>query len=188
MSAKDKLVELHDAECGKLKSLESELCFAIERRQAYREAIAAVADIPDAASTATKLQDKVQKEAVLIDRINGQISSCKARVSAYEDAVKIVCRNSDTDLRPDSVMNQVRQLIRKSGRPMTLSEILSALNLEGKRGSLRGSLVGYAKESRVFTKEPEPDTFGLLCQKSVTLFNYSICTLSNSAETISVRA
>lgn len=46
---------------------------------------------------------------------------------------------------------------------MSLNEILKVLNLEDKRASLRGSLAGYAKEGRVFTREQDQaDTFGLL--------------------------
>jgi hypothetical protein len=96
-----------------------------------------------------------------------QISDCEGRLAAFTEAVKIIERKDhDPELRRNSRMEQVREFLRASGKPVALSEILKAIGAseddEKLKNSLRGSLAGYAREQRVFTKEDEPDTFGLL--------------------------
>jgi hypothetical protein len=69
------------------------------------------------------------------------------------------------DLRPGSELAKVRDLIRVAGKPLGLAEILAALGFPTDRKkliSLRGTLRGYVKAGRIFTKEEAADVFGLL--------------------------
>jgi hypothetical protein len=61
------------------------------------------------------------------------------------------------------MMAKVRDLIRQTGRPMTLAEIAKTLSLDDKRkNSVRGSLASYARDRRVFARGDGPETFTLI--------------------------
>ena len=61
------------------------------------------------------------------------------------------------------MMTKVREVIRKTGRPMAIAEIATALDLsKGKKNSVRGSLASYARDGRVFARGEGPETFTLI--------------------------
>lgn len=114
-----------------------------------------------------KLIGKKQQE---IDDLEIKLREAKAYVQALQDSMKLLPRDgSSTDgsehtLRPDSALAKARDVIRASGKPMPIGDILKAIgaNQDKKhRVSLAGTLSGYAKRGRIFTKTA-PNTFGLL--------------------------
>lgn len=81
-----------------------------------------------------------------------------------------VVENAHRDLREGTDIYQVRELLRKAKKPLPLLEMVTELFgadavdvRNGKYANLRGTLVGYAKENRVFTIESKlPYIIGLI--------------------------
>ena len=86
-----------------------------------------------------------------------------------KESVNLESEDYTNELRPSSEIYQVREILRKAGRPLPLTEILTHLGIakevgnKGKYASLRGTLGGYAKIGKVFTIESKsPHVVGLL--------------------------
>jgi hypothetical protein len=113
-----------------------------------------------------KLIDKKQHE---IRSLEIQLREGAAYIQALQDSMKLLPRNVETgaeehSLREGSTLAKTRDLLRHSGTPLPISEILKLLGKpqdKKHRISLAGTLSGYARKSRVFTKTA-PNTFGLL--------------------------
>ena len=114
-----------------------------------------------------KLIDKKEQE---ISGLEIQVREANAYIQALQDSMKLLPRdpeaNSESEhiLREGSTLAKTRDLLRKSGRPLPISEILKLLGKPQDtkhRISLAGTLSGYARKGRVFTKTA-PNTFGLI--------------------------
>lgn len=114
-----------------------------------------------------KLIDKKQQE---IRALEMQLREAGAYIQALQDSMKLLPRNPEINsesghiLREGSTLAKTRDLLRKSGTPLPISEILKLLGKPQDtkhRISLAGTLSGYARKGRVFTKTA-PNTFGLL--------------------------
>jgi hypothetical protein len=176
MDARDRLTEMMDKEKETLSKLEGELRTLKARNGAFQQALAALG--PNAEEVVTlgvlrRLQDKMKKEQASVDQLEAAVVDSQGRVAAFEDALKLFPKDGEEiELRPGSQLAEVRRVLKEKGSPMVLSEILEALGKSAEdvkvRNSLRGSLAKYAQDGRVFTKEEEPDTFGLLEFRSTT--------------------
>jgi len=114
-----------------------------------------------------KLIDKKEQE---ISGLEIQVREANAYIQALQDSMKLLPRdpeaNSESEhiLREGSTLAKTRDLLRKSGTPLPISEILKLLGKPQDtkhRISLAGTLSGYARKGRVFTKTA-PNTFGLI--------------------------
>jgi hypothetical protein len=114
-----------------------------------------------------KLIDKKQQE---IHALEIQVREASAYIQALQDSMKLLPRDTDVNvesehtLRAGSTLAKTRDLLRKSGSPLPINEILKQLGKpqDAKhRLSLAGTLSGYVRKGRVFTKTA-PNTFGLL--------------------------
>jgi hypothetical protein len=114
-----------------------------------------------------KLIDKKQQE---INVLEIQLREASAYIQALQDSMKLLPRDAETlsesqhILREGSTLAKTRDLLRKSGAPLPISEILKLLGKPQDtkhRISLAGTLSGYARKGRVFTKTA-PNTFGLI--------------------------
>lgn len=114
-----------------------------------------------------KLIDKKQQE---IRALEIQMREAGAYIQALQDSMKLLPRDtevggdSEHSLREGSTLAKTRDLLRHSGTPLPISEILKLLGKpqdKKHRISLAGTLSGYARKSRVFTKTA-PNTFGLI--------------------------
>ena len=113
-----------------------------------------------------KLIDKKQQE---IRGLELQLREASAYIQALQDSMKLLPREVDAGktehtLRPESTLSKTRDILKAAGTPMPIGEILKALGqpLDTKhRVSLAGTLSGYARKRRIFTKTA-PNTFGLL--------------------------
>jgi hypothetical protein len=115
-----------------------------------------------------KMIDKKQQE---IRGLEMQLREAGAYIQALQDSMKLLPRDavegaaeSEHTLREGSTLAKTRDLLKHSGAPMPINEILKLLGqpLDKKhRISLAGTLSGYAKKGRVFTKTA-PNTFGLV--------------------------
>jgi hypothetical protein len=145
---------------------EGELRSAKAKLAAINESLPALeagGDDSVAAVVMRRCQDKVKREQADIAEIEAAIVDARGRVSGFDEVLKMFPKDGDdSELRVDSMMFKVREALRAAGKPMSLSDILTAIGEEGKRNSLRGSLASYANKGRVFTKEDAPETFGLI--------------------------
>jgi hypothetical protein len=111
-----------------------------------------------------KLLDRKQEE---IRDLELQVEKAKAYIQALQDSMRFLPRDSsqgDASLRPGTALSKARDILRSTGKPMHITEILKALNepVDKKhRLSLSGSLSAYVRNSQIFTR-PAPNTFGLI--------------------------
>ena len=73
--------------------------------------------------------------------------------------------NREFVLRSGSVLAKVQEVLKKSGSPLHIEEILKQIgqpNDKKQKLSLSGSLATYARDGKVFTRGPSPNTFGLV--------------------------
>lgn len=111
-----------------------------------------------------KLIDRKQQE--ILD-LQLQIEKAKAYMQALQDTMRFIPKDEsqeDASLRPGTALAQAREILRKAGRPMHVTDILKALNkpLDKKhRVSLSGNLSSYVRNGQIFTR-PAPNTFGLI--------------------------
>ena len=169
MEAKERLLKMMELAKTEAEKLESDLRSAKARSGAFNESVSALGQKGTESAAllvVRRLQDKAKKEQATVAEIEAKIVDARGRVSAFEEAIKLFPKDGDeAELRAGSQMSGVRQALRAHGKPMSLTEILKAIGAVGddkKRNSLRGSLAGYAREGRVFTKEAAPETFGLI--------------------------
>ena len=116
-----------------------------------------------------ELQKRIERKQQEILELEMQIREAKAYIQALQETVKMLPKDSeplnpDQVLRPGSGVAKARNVIKATGKPLHISEILKALGLpvdKKHRVSLGGSLSGYARRNEIFTR-PLPNTFGLI--------------------------
>lgn len=169
MDTKARLLTLKEAAEADVQKVEADFRAAKARGKAFEDSLAAFGaneETEAAPGVRRRLQEKVKKEQAAIAEITDALIDAKGRVAGFDEVLKLFPRDGeDSELRADTQMYRVREVLRTSGKAMTLTEILKALGFEGddkKRNSLRGSLASYAREGRVFVRGEGTETFGLL--------------------------
>jgi hypothetical protein len=149
LAAKQKLQAKISEEVDGGRDLELKMADVYTRKEALKESV--------------ELFQKVNKRSIQPKKIDAIIKAV-APVS-----------KSFRDLNPKKELYQVRELLRKEGKPMLLSEIVRLLGHpndqanRGKYASLRGTIGGYAKLGRFFTIESKsPHVIGLTEFKRVS--------------------
>jgi hypothetical protein len=94
-----------------------------------------------------------------------QLAAAKSYVQALQDMLKL-CPESEEPalLREGSFMAKARDAIRAAGKPLHINDLMKTLGVEintKAKTSLAGSLSGYARKAKIFTR-PAANTFGLL--------------------------
>ncbi len=115
------------------------------------------------------LQKLIDRKSVEIDRLEGQLRDARVYIQAVQDSFKLLPREENgeaasKELRPGSALAQVQEFLKREGAPQHISTILEFLGKpldKQSRVSLSGSLGGYARDHRIFTKTG-PNTFGLI--------------------------
>jgi hypothetical protein len=112
-----------------------------------------------------KLIAKKLDENVVLEH---QIMSNKAYIQGLQDSMKFLPRDgngiAEYVLREGSALAKTRDVLRAAGTPLPIADILKALGKpqdKEHRTSLAGTLSGYTRDGKVFTKTA-PNTFGLL--------------------------
>jgi hypothetical protein len=122
------------------------------------------------------LRDNFQK---LIERKQAEIRELEMRIreaqsylQALQDSSKLLPKETDNNglipsgfsLRPGTSLARVREIIKESGKPMHINDILAQLGKtvdNQNRVSLVGTLGSYSRKGRVFSRTA-PNTFGLI--------------------------
>jgi len=115
------------------------------------------------------LQKKIDRKQEEIQELKLQIREAEAYLQGMIDTLKMLPRESapkaeDAYLRPDSDLAQAREAIRKTKRPLHISELLKALGKQATvtaRAGLSGNIAAYVRRGEIFTR-PAPNTFGLV--------------------------
>jgi hypothetical protein len=113
------------------------------------------------------LQRLIDKKQAELADLEIQLREGRAYIQALQDSMKIIPRDAgeeQPDLRPHSALAKTRDLIKNSGKPLHIGEILQLLgkpNDKKNRVSISGTLSSYARNHRIFTKTA-PNTFGLI--------------------------
>lgn len=117
-----------------------------------------------------EFEKRIEKKQGEIASLERQIGEAKSYLEALQDSIKILPRDQASmasagdSLRPGSDMDKAREIIKKNGKPMYITELLKALGKEdtkNNRLSLSGSLSGYVRKGRIFSRTG-PNIFGLL--------------------------
>jgi hypothetical protein len=185
--AKNKLLNLISAEDKRLVELVQAQRSHQSRASAFRDALAAIGSdgTPANSNMATSLKVMIDREEKDGGAVELKIEDAKTRKDALEQFVANLSgmrpnsgpppRRPDydyshKDLREGTDIYSVRELLRKTGKPMLLLDIVTQLFgsqlislKEGKYANLRGTLTGYAREGRIFTIESKsPHVIGLI--------------------------
>lgn len=113
-----------------------------------------------------EIDRRIEKKKLEIVELEKQLGEARAYLSALVDTAKWLPKSGEqeTALRAGTDLAKARDLIKSHGHPMHVADILKAIGKEvnkANRISLSGSLGGYARQGKVFTK-PAPNTFGLV--------------------------
>ena len=113
--------------------------------------------------------ERLHKKEAEIQSLEEKLRAAKIYLQALQDILGAletsgVNPNNDAVLRTGSSVALAREAIIRAGKPLYISDLLSALGKgvtkEG-RASLTSSLAAYVRRGEIFTR-PAPNTFGLL--------------------------
>lgn len=117
-----------------------------------------------------EFEKRIEKKQDEIASLEKQIGEARSYLQALQDSLKILPRDqvgiasAADSLRPGSDMEKAREIIRKNGKPMYITDLLKALDKEdtkGNRLSLSGSLSAYVRKGKIFSRTG-PNTFGII--------------------------
>lgn len=117
-----------------------------------------------------RIEERLRKKEQEILDLEGQIKDARIYVQALQDVLKMMPKDQDEIIDPDSVLRpgsavaQARTIILQQGGPVHVDEILRLSGKEVTRdtkAALSGSLAAYVRKGEIFTR-PQPNTFGLL--------------------------
>lgn len=120
-------------------------------------------------NTKRKFEERIKRKEEEIQEYELKIKEAKIYIQALQDAIKFLPKENMEKspeayiLRPGSNMSKTYEILQKTGKPMHINDILSAIGKntsKKERVSLAGSIANYARKKRIFVKTG-PNTFGL---------------------------
>lgn len=176
METKDKILELIAEQDKIISGLSGQWQIHNGRIAGFQASIEAASgdQTPAALVFKRKLEAKIAEEGDAAGKVELKITDAKARKSAFEETLKFLPKNGadgvQKELRPNTELAKVRDVLLKEGKSLALDEIILKIGKapddkrddKSRKVSLRGSLRGYAKEGKFFTIEEGPDAFGLI--------------------------
>ena len=117
-------------------------------------------------------QKLIQRKQAEIRELEVRIREAQSYLQALQDSSKLLPKDVETigvpssefSLRPGTSLAKIRDIIKETGSPMHINEILERLGKtvdNQNRVSLVGTLGSYSRKGRVFSRTA-PNTFGLL--------------------------
>ncbi len=115
-----------------------------------------------------KIDEKIRKKEQEIAEYHSKLTEGIAYIQGLQDVLKMLPRDEVTSsaeniIRPGSDIHKTLELLKKEGKPMHITEILTGIGKSGEkknRVSLSGSLGFYIRKNEIFSR-PAPNTFGL---------------------------
>ena len=116
-----------------------------------------------------EFQKRVDKKIQEIEELETKIREARVYVQALEDMMRLLPREElngqpESNLKPGTAIAKARDAIKAAGRPLHITDILTALGRpldKGNRAAIGGSIAAYVRRGEVFTR-PAPNTFGLM--------------------------
>jgi len=119
-----------------------------------------------------EFQKRIDRKQEEIRNFELQIREASAYIAALQEAIRMLPRDSTASQngqtkklpRPGTALRSVYDTLKKTGKPMHITEILRAIGKpvdKSNRVALAGSLAAYVRDQNTFTR-PEPNTFGLI--------------------------
>lgn len=113
-----------------------------------------------------KERKRLEEIKIQAQLVNDELIASSNRLRAFEDALKLIEKpnmSKSLELRPDSEMARVREILKVNQQPMHVDEIMEKLGhiSRSKKASLVGAMNAYVKKNRVFKKVGQ-NTFTLL--------------------------
>lgn len=117
-----------------------------------------------------ELEKKVEKEKAKIAELRSQIDKAESFVAGLQEALRMLPKEGTPERQPEAVMrvgsemSKVRDLLKKTGKPLYITDILKGIGKEvtpTNRTSISGSLDNYARRGTVF-KKVATRTYGLV--------------------------
>ena len=122
------------------------------------------------------IERRIEKENQKITDLRSQIEHAEAFIQGLQEALRMLpksegdkTRRRKVAIRPGSDMAKIRDLIKQTGRPMYIGEIVTGLgrpDTKANRTSIAGSLGRYVRFGEVF-KRVKPNTFALIDMESL---------------------
>jgi len=121
-------------------------------------------------SARREIEKRIEKKQEEIRGWEKATGEAKAYIQALQEALKLLPKEVDSQslatrsLRQGSEMEKVQALLRKTGKPLYITDILKGIGKEASkqnRNGIAGSLSAYARRGDIFTR-PDPGTFGLV--------------------------
>ncbi len=171
--AKDELAKRCREAQSELDKVRTRLREAKSRASVFDEAITLLDGAYESDTIHRKLEDKIRKEKASINNLRESVIDLEGRIAAFEETIKLFdvdAIDQPTDLRPNTDLFRVREILQKAKRPLDLGTLLTELGKEdstGNRNSLRNSLSRYTKQNRIFVKVAQ-NTFDLVESESRT--------------------
>jgi hypothetical protein len=114
-----------------------------------------------------ELEKKIKQKEDDVRRLEHELIQARAYIDALRESLKLISRSTDSaiidTIRPGSLVDQARVIIRKAGHPLHVDKIISGMGKENSKkvkSSISGSLGQYVRQGIVFTRT-NPNTFGL---------------------------
>ena len=122
-----------------------------------------------------QFQKLLERKHQEIHDLEMKLEKAKTYAQAIQDSMSLLPKDTslaedEQTLRPGTALSKTREILKSSGKPMHITEILKALNqpIDKKhRLSLSGSLSTYVRKSVIFNR-PAPNTFGLIEMNTLT--------------------
>ena len=121
-----------------------------------------------------QLERKIEAKVKEINEVEAQLREAKAYLQGLQEVLRMLPRDATSEDKPDrsseqllrtgSDMAKTRDLLRKVGKPLHITDILKGIGKEinkSSRVSVSGSLGNYARRNEIFTRTA-PNTFGLI--------------------------
>jgi hypothetical protein len=121
-------------------------------------------------TTRQRIEERIRKKEQEIQEHENHIRDAKIYIEALKETLKMLPRDgveeesSETKIKPGSKIGKVYELLKHTGRPMHVGDLLLGIgeqNTKENRLSLSGSLGFYVRKNDVFSR-PRPNTFGLI--------------------------
>ena len=122
-----------------------------------------------------KFEERIKRKEQEIQEYEAKIREGRAYLQALQDAIKLLPKENinrpfeEKMLRQGSNVGKAYEILKKTGKPMHLNDILTAIGKntsKKERISLAGSLASYVRRNHIFTR-PAPNTFGLISMEDM---------------------
>lgn len=115
------------------------------------------------------IEKKIRQKEEEAQRLREDLYKAEAYIEALQESLRLIKKTSGSgvegeSVRPGSLVDKARKLLRKTGSPLHVNELLRGMGKEvnkKNRTSLSGSLGSYVRQNYIFTRIA-PNTFGLI--------------------------